>query len=184
METGARPRRSGRFAAGQGLAFARLGTDAAYAEVFGNAPVSALMPPESAYVENAALQRHRDFAAVRHCARQAMQRLGVPAQPILPDAEGVPCWPPGLIGSMTHCDGYGAAVVARAGELLGLGLDAEPHRPLPDDVRNFVLDENESESLLALARAPRAALGPHRVLRQGGCLQGLVPARPAVARIR
>lgn len=40
-------------------------------------------------------------------------------------------WPDGVVGSMTHCDGYRAAAVAHAGEVLGVGIDAEPHFPFP-----------------------------------------------------
>ncbi|MGW5637750.1 4'-phosphopantetheinyl transferase family protein, partial [Streptomyces sp. NPDC003832] len=42
--------------------------------------------------------------------------------------------PDGLTGSMTHCDGYRAAALVRAGDLASLGIDAEPDEPLPDGV--------------------------------------------------
>jgi 4'-phosphopantetheinyl transferase EntD len=39
-----------------------------------------------------------------------------------------------VAGSITHCAGYRAAAVARTGDLLTIGLDAEPDDKLPDAV--------------------------------------------------
>lgn len=55
-------------------------------------------------------------------------------QPVLPGERGAPRWPEGLVGSMTHCDGYRAAALVRATDLASLGIDAEPHTPLPDGI--------------------------------------------------
>ncbi len=49
----------------------------------------------------------------------------MPPAPILPGQRGAPRWPAGVVGSMTHCAGYRAAVVARADEVTSLGVDAE-----------------------------------------------------------
>jgi len=40
----------------------------------------------------------------------------------------------GVVGSMTHCAGYRAAAVARARDVVTIGIDAEPHAVLPDGV--------------------------------------------------
>ncbi|MFE8946077.1 4'-phosphopantetheinyl transferase [Streptomyces sp. NPDC007856] len=108
-------------------------------------------PGEAALVERAVAKRRREFAAVRGCARRAMEKLGVPAQPVLSGERGAPRWPDGLIGSMTHCDGYCAAALARAGDLASLGIDAEPHGPLPDGVGASILLPAEAERLDRLA---------------------------------
>ena len=115
----------------------------ACAEMFSDAPESAMFANEAAAVAGAAAERRREFGTVRHCAREALRRIGVPAAPILPDADGAPRWPAGVVGSLTHCAGYRAAAVARSGELRGVGIDAEPHAPLPAEVREFVLREEE-----------------------------------------
>ena len=115
---------------------------AACAELFGDAPESAMLPAEAAVVAGAVVERRREFGSVRHCARNALRRLGVPAAAILPDADGAPRWPAGLVGSMTHCGGYRAAVVARAGALRGVGIDAEPHAALPEEMRDLVLADD------------------------------------------
>ena len=99
----------------------------ACADMYSDVPESTMFPAEAAAVVHAVPGRRLEFAAVRYCARQAMRRIGLPPVPILPDADGVPRWPTGVVGSMTHCAGYRAAAVARSDRLLGIGIDAEPH---------------------------------------------------------
>ncbi|MFD8194452.1 4'-phosphopantetheinyl transferase family protein [Streptomyces wuyuanensis] len=105
----------------------------AVCEVFGDPPVSEMYPEERAVVANAVPERQREFGTVRACARQALEELGFAPGPILPGASRAPQWPPGAVGAMTHCRGYRAAAVARAADVLTVGLDAEPHLPLPDE---------------------------------------------------
>jgi len=97
-----------------------------------------LYPEEQALLTGAVEKRRREFTAVRSCARRAMEKLGVPPGPILPGELGAPQWPTSLIGSMTHCEGYSAAALARATDLASLGIDAEPHQPLPEGVLDVV----------------------------------------------
>ncbi|MDQ0584550.1 4'-phosphopantetheinyl transferase family protein [Streptomyces rishiriensis] len=111
---------------------------------FGNAP---LYPQEEALVARAVAKRRREFTIVRSCARRAMEKLGVPAQPVLPGERGAPQWPDGLTGSMTHCADYCAAALVRAADLASLGIDAEPHEPLPDGVLSAVALPAEAERL-------------------------------------
>ncbi|MEU3604598.1 4'-phosphopantetheinyl transferase superfamily protein [Streptomyces sp. NPDC035033] len=116
----------------------------------GPAPASPY-PEEHRAVARAVDRRRREFFAVRACARRAMEALGVPPAPVLPDGNGAPGWPPGLIGSMTHCAGYRAAALARSGGPASLGIDAEPHGPLPDGVLSHVARPAERDRLTALA---------------------------------
>jgi len=110
-----------------------------------------LYPEEEALVARAVAKRRREFTLVRSCARRAMEKLGVPAQPVLTGARGAPRWPAGLVGSMTHCDGYCAAALVRATDLASLGIDAEPDGPLPDGVLPTVSLPVEAERLRRLA---------------------------------
>ena len=110
-----------------------------------------LFPDEEAAISRAVDKRRREFTAVRGCARRALARLGQPAVPIVPGTGGAPQWPPGVVGSMTHCAGYTAAVVARAQDVLALGVDAEPDDVLPDGVLDLVSLPQEREMLTALA---------------------------------
>jgi 4'-phosphopantetheinyl transferase EntD len=99
---------------------------------------TALFPQEAAVVARSVEKRRREFAAVRHCARRALARLGHPPVPILPGERGAPSWPDGVVGSMTHCEGFAAAALARAAEVRSVGIDAEPHAPLPDGVLRLI----------------------------------------------
>jgi 4'-phosphopantetheinyl transferase EntD len=110
-----------------------------------------LLPQEEPLVARAVAKRRREFTAVRSCARRAMEKLGVPAQPVLNGERGAPIWPAGLTGSMTHCDGYCAAALVRAADLASLGIDAEPDGPLPEGVLPSVSLPAEAERLRRLA---------------------------------
>ncbi|MEU9062771.1 4'-phosphopantetheinyl transferase superfamily protein [Streptomyces sp. NPDC048430] len=99
-----------------------------------DAPAGSLYPEEARLVAASVDRRRHEFAAVRACARRAMATLGLPPAPVMTGHRGVPLWPDGIVGSMTHCVGYRAAVLARASEVRAVGIDAEPNEPLPADV--------------------------------------------------
>ncbi|MFI0481232.1 4'-phosphopantetheinyl transferase [Actinomadura sp. 9N215] len=126
-----------------------VATAAAYADP----PEAALLPGEEDAVARAVEKRRLEFTTVRWCARRALAELGVPPAPIPRGERGAPCWPDGVVGSMTHCDGYRAAAVARARELASLGIDAEPHAPLPDGVLDAIARAEELPHLDGLRRA-------------------------------
>ncbi len=126
---------------------------AASAEAFADPPGVVLFPEEQALVARAAAKRRQEFTTARDCARRALAALGVAAVPVLSGERGAPRWPAGIVGSITHCPGYRAAAVARASQLLTLGLDAEPDAPLPDGVLSRVATPAERARLRALAAA-------------------------------
>jgi 4'-phosphopantetheinyl transferase EntD len=100
-------------------------------------------PEEEALLGEAVASRRAEFITARHCARQALRALGEPERPILRGPKREPLWPPGIVGSITHCTGYRAAAVARAAEVLTIGIDAEPHAPIPERVKHRILDDAE-----------------------------------------
>ncbi|MFI9718178.1 4'-phosphopantetheinyl transferase [Streptomyces sp. NPDC052396] len=124
---------------------------------------SVLFPEEAAAVARAVPRRQREFATVRVCARAALGRLGHAPAPLLSSRRGAPRWPDGVVGSMTHCDGYRAAVVAGAADAASLGIDAEPNGPLPDGVLRMVSLESE-RALLARLAAERPEVHWDRLL--------------------
>jgi len=111
-----------------------------------------LWPGEEILVAKAVEQRRREFTTARHCAREALRRLGEPPVAILSGPKREPLWPAGIVGSITHCAGYRAAVVARAGDLTSVGVDAEPNEPLPDGVLDTIALPAEAERVGALLR--------------------------------
>ena len=121
-------------------------------EVFGDGcDDGELLPEEAALVAGASEKRRREFTGVRVCARLALARAGLRPAPILPGPTGAPLWPSGVVGSMTHCDGYRAAAVGRSEAFAAIGIDAEPHAPLPDGVLARVASESEQITLARLA---------------------------------
>lgn len=113
--------------------------------------VVALFPQEHALLGRAVSKRRREFATARLCAHRALEQLGMTRQPIPAGAGGEPLWPPGVLGSITHCAGYRACALARTADILALGIDAEPDRPLPDGVLAQVSLPRERQRLRALA---------------------------------
>ena len=128
-----------------------LPSEVAVAEEFGDVLDVRLFPAEEAVIANAVDKRRREFSTARACARAALAKLGLPPVPIVPGLRGAPQWPPGVVGSITHCAGYRASAVARDHEVVTIGVDAEPHDRLPDRVLEAVASRGEQAGLAALA---------------------------------
>ena len=125
----------------------RVATAESRADLLG----AVLFPAEERALGGAAPRRRAEFATARACARSALGQLGIAADAIPIGAHGEPVWPGGVIGSITHCDGYRAAAVARTSEFRSLGIDAELNAPLPKRVLARIGSASE------LARAGEAA---------------------------
>ncbi len=122
------------------------------AETTNNFLQGTLMPEEAAFIANAVTKRQLEFAAVRFCARICLKNLGQPPAAIVPGLAGAPRWPSNVVGSMTHCNGYSAAAVGLASRILTVGIDAEPHEPLPEGVLDLVASPSEIGMLNGLSR--------------------------------
>ncbi|HEX7322069.1 MAG TPA: 4'-phosphopantetheinyl transferase [Mycobacterium sp.] len=127
----------------------------ASAERYDDPPGLAALPDEEPLIARSVAKRRNEFITVRYCARQALQELGQPPVPILKGEKGEPCWPDGIVGSLTHCQGFRGAVVGRAADVRSVGIDAEPHDVLPDGVFDAVSLPAERDELGA------APTGPH-----------------------
>lgn len=84
-----------------------------------------LLPSEAMQVARASQKRVQDFRAGRHCARRALVRLGFFNHALTIKEDRTPNWPAGVVGSITHTEGFAAAVVAPDTICLSVGLDAE-----------------------------------------------------------
>lgn len=118
-------------------------------------------PAEEHLIAKSVEKRRRDFIGARHCARLALEQLGEPPVAIGKGERGMPLFPRGVVGSLTHCDGYRAAAMAHALRFRSVGIDAEPHGALPDGVLESVSLPVEREWL---AGAPSAGLHLDRLL--------------------
>jgi 4'-phosphopantetheinyl transferase EntD len=111
--------------------------------VSGDEPEAVALPEELVLVDGAVATRRAEFATARHCARQALRRIGAPGGPILRGPKREPIWPAGIVGSITHCAGYRAAAVAHTADMLTIGIDAEPHEAIRDRVVEYILRDEE-----------------------------------------
>ncbi|OBH18723.1 4'-phosphopantetheinyl transferase superfamily protein [Mycolicibacter terrae] len=110
----------------------------AWAERYDDPPGLAPLPEEEPLVARSVAKRRNEFVTARYCARLALEELGQPPVPILKGEKGEPCWPAGIVGSLTHCAGFRGAVVGRDTDVRSVGIDAEPHDVLPNGVLDAV----------------------------------------------
>jgi enterobactin synthetase component D / holo-[acyl-carrier protein] synthase len=115
-------------------------------------PAVVLFPAEEAAVGRPVEKRRREFTTARACARQALAQLGLAPVPIVNGPKGEPLWPPGVVGSVTHCEGYRGVALAHASAIATIGIDAEPHLALPEGVLDTIADEQEQRALRELHR--------------------------------
>jgi 4'-phosphopantetheinyl transferase EntD len=122
-------------------------------EAMGDLPGALLFPQEEALLAGAAGKRRHEYVTARACARTALAKLGVPLAPILSGPHGAPRWPAGTVGSITHCPGYRAAAVAWKRNVMTIGIDAEPHRALPEGALVAVATDADLAHLAVLTAA-------------------------------
>ncbi|WP_274996744.1 4'-phosphopantetheinyl transferase family protein [Promicromonospora iranensis] len=102
-----------------------------------------LFPSEESAISNAVPARRDEFAAARGCARAALTDLGIGPVPVDSGPDRAPVWPLGVVGSITHCEGYRAAAVGLSRSWAGIGIDAEVHAPLPPGILPLVATSDE-----------------------------------------
>src|SRR5688572_2443020 len=83
--------------------------------------------PLPATLERAVAKRQTHFRAGRYCAMKAMGGLDARLASYTLDraTDGVPVWPAGVVGSITHTDGFVAAAAALTSDLVAVGIDTE-----------------------------------------------------------
>ena len=106
-----------------------------------------LFAAEEAAVASAVPARRQEFMTARECARRALLALDEPVVAIGRGEKGQPLWPPGVVGSLTHCRGYRAAALTTDPAVASVGIDAEPDLPLPPGVLRHVAADAEGRSL-------------------------------------
>jgi 4'-phosphopantetheinyl transferase EntD len=107
------------------------------------------LPGEAAGLERAVPRRLREFAAGRHCAREALAELGLPRVALPRRADRQPEWPPGVVGSISHSSDYCAAVVARSATCAGIGFDAEEWGRVTPEIWSRIATPSELARLSA-----------------------------------
>jgi 4'-phosphopantetheinyl transferase EntD len=127
------------------------------AELHEPGDASLLLPEEAACVARAVPKRVQEFAAGRLCARRALAEFGVTDFPVRAAGDRQPLWPEFLVGSITHTDGYCAAVVAERRRLSAIGIDCEVIGRVTQELWPSILGPEESRWLDSLGQSERAA---------------------------
>jgi 4'-phosphopantetheinyl transferase EntD len=120
------------------------------AELYSDPPDLAPLPEEEPLIAKSVAKRRNEFITVRYCARQALAELGFAPVPILKGDKGEPCWPDGVVGSLTHTEGFRGAAVATRDVVRSVGIDAEPHDVLPNGVLDAISLPAERAEISAL----------------------------------
>ncbi len=110
-------------------------------------PDEACYPGEESLIATAVPKRRREVLTARRCAREALRDLGHAPTAIPRGPRREPVWPDGVAGSITHCTGFRAAAVARTSEITSVGIDAEPHEPLPENVLESIVAPGDAQVL-------------------------------------
>ena len=116
------------WSAAQSGALARLVPPEVALAMVDPSDVEPLHAAEEEAVSRATWKRRQDFHAGRAAARSALRQLGVFDVAIPRGTDGLPMWPDGFVGSISHCPGWGGAAVARLSDLAAIGLDLEVRR--------------------------------------------------------
>lgn len=114
-----------------------------------------LFPEELAYLARALPKRRFEFGTARLCARQALAALGVPPAPLVPRDDRQPVWPAGVVGSISHTDGYCAVVVAPSPPMQSIGLDVEKLQTIEPRLAQAILTPREQAFVQAQPEARR-----------------------------
>jgi 4'-phosphopantetheinyl transferase EntD len=115
------------------------------AEMAPSAGTGFLFTAEEEFLRRSVEKRRREFATGRQLARTLLVEAVGQAGPLLPDSDGVPRWPKGIVGSITHCSSLCAVALARVEEYVGLGLDVEPALPIESNLLPLILSGVERE---------------------------------------
>src|SRR5260370_8132884 len=103
-----------------------------------------LLPAEAvALGRDTVAKRRREFAAGRTCARRALAALDVYDIAILRGTKGEPLWPPGIVGSITHCADHCGAAVAPRQDVVSIGIDVQFNQELPANIEEIVYTASE-----------------------------------------
>jgi len=101
-------------------------------------------------IRHCAERRIMDFCAGRLCARRALAEYGITGFDLVSAEDRQPHWPQGLTGSITHTDGFAAAVVAEQRLVTGLGIDVERIDAVRSELWPTICTPEELERLRGL----------------------------------
>jgi 4'-phosphopantetheinyl transferase EntD len=108
-----------------------------------------LTPVECARAAELGDQRALEFATGRVLARSVLAHWGHSGFSLLPDADRVPIWPEGVVGSISHKRDICIVAVASREDRAGIGVDIEHDAPVKSGVEELVCLPSERRWLEA-----------------------------------
>lgn len=114
-------------------------------------------PAEAVLVAGAAERRRAEFLAGRACARSCLDALGYGDAPVLRGERGMPIWPEGAIGSISHSGTIAMAVVAANVTARSIGIDVEQQRAVTDELQDLLFRPEERARLALMPQDGRRA---------------------------
>lgn len=102
-----------------------------------------LWPEERNMISSAVPRRQREFAAGRVAAREAIRRLTGTEAPIPTSADRSPCWPAGIVGSITHDFDTCVAIVGDHNSWLSIGIDIESNTGIDESLWDLICTPEE-----------------------------------------
>lgn len=121
-----------------------------YTVMINDEPIEPHSPLEAELVAKSIPKRRREFFAGRHCARQALAKIGVDTDFIGRRADRAPIWPPNTIGSIAHNEDFCCAVASKITNIVSLGIDVESAATLPVNVQPLICAPDEIMSFRRL----------------------------------
>jgi enterobactin synthetase component D len=103
--------------------------------------VRPLHPAELAIAEQFTGRRQAEFLLGRRASRTALAAARIAGGPVLVDGRR-PLFPPGAVGSISHCGDVAVAIVGLTARYRSIGVDIEVCPP-PSDGTHLVLSEQE-----------------------------------------
>lgn len=130
--------------------------NAAWSEVifdstlFPAAPVGVSLASLPERLQGAVRSRKAEFQAGRLAASRALAATGAPSCHVAATAQGVPLWPEGWRGSITHSAGRALAVAAPANAVTLMGVDCEKYDPAAAaEIETMVVNTGERACLVS-----------------------------------
>ncbi|WP_262696497.1 4'-phosphopantetheinyl transferase family protein [Kordiimonas aquimaris] len=85
-----------------------------------------------------------DYVRGRICSSKALYNLArIKDYSLLSDLDGVPIWPKGIVGSLSHTESVCGAVVAYSNSVLSMGFDIEELERISEEMFEEICTENE-----------------------------------------
>ncbi|MFD3546458.1 hypothetical protein ACFWUW_12740 [Streptomyces sp. NPDC058655] len=132
-------------------------------------------------------RRRREYLAGRAAAADALAGLGLSGYPVARTPRGVPIWPPGLAGSISHSAHWAVAIAVSADVAAHCGIDVEEPADQADPA---ALELHSAREAVYKAMSPGSGLSFHpeqwpltRSTADGRWTVGQLPLGPSIPRL-